>query len=194
MRPKSYHASLKTLIFTAVMGSLGNSLFVLSQTVLNWGQVTLDLSHVGTFIAAIYGGPLAGLVAGLIVGVGPGLYYGYLGGSLGLIGLLGLPIGKALSGISVGLLAKWLKIGNRRFSSLLAVLIIIIGYVPECIFTIFIFKVLVAIFLPLAAPFLIPVLVPILIKAWIEITIMGFFMGALTGNTGFSNFIRQYFS
>jgi len=186
--------NLKILIFTVMMGALGNVLFMLSQTVLSWGQIALDISHIGTLIAAIYGGPLTGLIAGILVGLGPGLYFGYIGGSLGLLGLVGLPAGKALTGIFVGLLTRWLKIDKRRASSLIAIPIVLIGYIPECVFTVFFFQILVAIFLPFIAQFLIPLVIPILIKAWIEIGIMSFFMAALIGNNGFSDFVRQYFS
>ncbi len=186
--------NLKVLTFTAMMGALGNILFALSETVLSWGQVALDISHIGTLIAAVYGGPLTGLIAGLLVGLGPGLYFGYIGGSLGLLGLIGLPLGKALTGVFVGLLARWFKINERRASSLLVIPIVLIGYVPECIFTIFLFEVLVAIFLPLIAQFLIPFLVPILIKALIEMGIMSFFMAALFGNNGFKVFVASFFT
>ena len=193
MPAKMYRLDLKNLIFTIMMGALGNVLFLLSETVLSWGQIALDISHIGTLIAALYGGPIAGLIAGLLVGLGPGLYFGYIGGSLGLLGLVCLPVGKALTGFFAGLLARWLKVERRASSSLMTIPIVLMGYVPECIFTVFFFKVLVAILLPFAAQFLIPFLVPILIKAWIEMGIMSFFMAALIGNNGFSDFVRQHF-
>lgn len=194
MQAKAYRMNLKILTFTAMMGALGNVLFLLSQTILSWGQIALDISHIGTLIAAVYGGPLIGLITGLLVGLGPGLYFGYVGGSLGLLGLVGLPVGKALTGFSIGLLTRWLKIGKGSASSLMIIPIVLAGYAPECVFTVFLFQVLVAIFLPLVAQFLIPLLVPILIKAWIEMGIMSFFIAALIGNNGFSDFVRQYFS
>jgi len=194
MQAKTAHIDLKILTFTAIMGALGNVLFLLSQTLLSWGQIALDISHIGTLMAAVYGGPLAGLIAGLMVGLGPGLYFGYIGGSLGLLGLLGLPAGKALTGISVGLLTRWLKIGERKGSSIILIPSILMGYIPECIFTAFFFKVLVVIFLPSIAKFLVPLLVPILTKAWIEMGIMSLLMAALIGNKGFSDFVRQYFT
>ena len=175
------------------MGGLGNALFVLSQLVFNLGQIKLDLSHVGTLVAALYAGPWVGLTTGLIVGIVPGMYFGYIGGSLGLLGLLGLPIGKAMTGFTVGALAKWLRIGERKQSSLIAILVVLVGYVPEFVFTILLFKALVPIFVPAAAEFLLAALTGILIKAWIEIFAMSFYMGATVGNNGFSNFLRQHF-
>lgn len=175
------------------MGGLGNALFVLSQFVFNLGQIKLDLSHVGTLVTALYAGPWAGMTTGLIVGIVPGLYFGYVGGSLGLLGLLGLPIGKAMTGLTVGALAKWLKIGESEKSSLLAILVVLVGYLPEFVFTILLFEALVPIFVPTAAEFLLAALTGILIKAWIEIFAMSFYMGATVGNSGFSSFIRQHF-
>lgn len=184
--------NLKIISFTVMMGVLGNILFLFSQTVLSWGQIALDISHIGTLIAAVYGGPIPGLIAGIIVGLGPGLYFGYLGGTMGLLGLIGLPVGKALTGFFVGLLSQWLKINNKKRKSLIVIPIVLVGYVPECIFTIFFFHVLVAIFLPLTSQFLIPLVVPILTKAWIEMGIMSFFIATLIGNKGFSDFVDHY--
>ncbi len=175
------------------MGGLGNALFVLSQFIFNLGQIKLDLSHVGTLVAAIYAGPWVGLTTGLIVGIVPGLYFGYIGGSLGLLGLLGLPIGKAMTGFTVGILARWLRIGKKEKSSLLTILVVLIGYLPEFAFTILFFEAFVPIFVPAAAEYLLAMLMGILIKAWIEIFAMSFYMGATVGNNGFSNFIRQHF-
>jgi riboflavin transporter FmnP len=167
-------STTKRLALIGLMGGLGNVLFLLSQFVFNAGQIKLDLSHVGTLVAAIYAGPWVGMMTGLVVGTIPGLYFGYIGGSLGLLGLLGLPIGKALTGYTVGALSRMLRIGTREKSSILAVM-------------------LVPIFVPMAAPFLLPLLAGILIKAWIEIFAMSFYMGATVGNSGFSNFIRNHF-
>jgi len=186
-------STTKRLALIGLMGGLGNVLFLLSQFVFNAGQIKLDLSHVGTLVAAIYAGPWVGMMTGLVVGTIPGLYFGYIGGSLGLLGLLGLPIGKALTGYTVGALSRMLRIGTREKSSILAVIIVIVGYLPEFVFTILLFELLVPIFVPMAAPFLLPLLAGILIKAWIEIFAMSFYMGATVGNSGFSNFIRNHF-
>lgn len=177
--------NLKALVFVAMMGALGNGLFVVSQTIFAWGQVALDLSHVGTLMAAIYGGPLMGLLTGVLVGIGPGIYFGYLTptGGLGFLGFLALPIGKAIAGVTTGALAKGFGIDKRRGASLIAILAVVLGYVPECIFTIFFFWSLE----------MTGLLVFILPKAWLEMVFMGFYMGALVGNTGFSNFAKQYF-
>ena len=154
----------------------------------------MDFSHIGTLIAALYGGPWVGLLAGILVGFGTGIYFGFLGGSLGFLGLIGLPLGKAMTGFTVGLLAKRLNIDEGRQSSLFTILVVLLGYLPECLFTVFFFNVLVVIFLPTVAQYLVAALVPILIKAWIEIAVMSFYVGTLSGNKGFSNYIRQHFT
>jgi len=182
----------KVVAFVAMMGALGNALFALSQSLFTIGQVALDLSHVATFISAIFGGPLLGGVVGILVGLGTGLYFGFIGGSLGFLGLVGLPVGKALTGVTAGFLSRALGEGDQP-SSRRTALIVILSYVPECLFTAFFFLVLVPAFLPgdLAA-FLASLLVPILVKAWIEIAFMAVLVGALAGNKGFVDFIEGF--
>lgn len=137
----------KTVSFVAIMGALGNILFIIPYYL---GQISpgigLDFSLLAAFIAAIYGGPLIGLVTGLFVGVFPGIFFGPFGSGAWL-GLIGLPLGKALTGLTVGLLAKGFKIGERRYSSLLTVPTVLVGYVPECLFTVAYFAILCPIFL-----------------------------------------------
>ena len=182
----------KSVTLVAVMGALGNALFIVSQSMVRWGsQVSLDLSHIATFVAAIYGGPSLGLVTGLLVGMGPGIYYGFLD-SLGFLGLIGLPVGKAITGFSTGLLSRRLGVGEG--SSLKAAVAVLLGYVPECIYTVFFFKVLVAVFLPAIAGYLVAFLTPILVKAWVEVVLMSAYVGALAGNRGFTEFMRRHFA
>jgi len=192
--------SSKTVVFVALMAALGNVMFLMSQTIFKMNQVALDLSHIGTLIAAAYCGPWVGLLTGLLVGIGPGMFFGYLGGSLGLLGLIGLPVGKALTGFTVGVLTRCLKIGESRYSSWKIVPVVLLGYIPECIFTILFFRILVVIFLPQVADLFISffgsldvLIMSIIAKAWIEMGLLSFFMGALIGNDGFSKFMRQHF-
>lgn len=176
-------------------------MFIISQTIFKTTQIALDLSHMGTLIAAFYGGPIMGFLTGFIVGIGPGLYFGYIGGSLGLLGAIGLPIGKALMGLTAGYLAKLFNIGNTKYSSWKAVLATLLGYLPECVFTIFYFEVLVALLLPDVAAFFVSIfgslhvlVFSILAKAWVEIILLGIFMGTLLGNNGFNDFIDRIFT
>ncbi len=188
----------RRVIFVSIMAALGNVMFIVSRTIFATNQIALDLSHIGTFIAAVYGGPWVGFLVGLVVGVGPGLYFGYFGGSLGLLGAVGLPIGKALTGLTVGYLSSLLRTKIREHQSWMIAFAILIGYLPECIFTIFYFETLVAILLPNVAESFITyfgslhlLVISILTKAWIEIALLSVFMGALVGNSGFADFMNR---
>ena len=192
--------SSRTIAFVALMGALGNVMFVVSQTIFKNGPIALDLSHIGTFIAAVYGGPLVGLLTGIIVGIGPGLYFGYLGGSLGLLGLIGLPLGKALTGLTVGYLARFFKIDSTKHPSWKVPVATLVGYIPECLFTVLFFESFVVILLPGVAAYLTQsgsmgaFVISLMAKAWIEIAVLTVFMGALVGNNGFNEFVSRVFT
>ncbi len=160
---------------------------MLSIGLANAGQIALDLSHIATFIAAIYGGPYLGFLTGLFSGLFPGIYYGPMGG-LAWLGLIGLPIGKAMTGLTTGTLCKLLKLNQRGHSSIFVIPLVLIGYIPECLFTVFFFLTLVPYFFGWAS---VGMLITILIKAWIEVGFMSVFMGALTGNSGFTALITN---
>lgn len=186
----------RKLMLIALMGALGNAMFIVSQTIFKTNQIALDLSSIGTLVAAAYGGPWIGLLAGLVVGIGPGFYFGYLGGSLGLLGLIGLPVGKALTGFTVGHLMRIFKVNESEHASWKMIAATLIGYVPEALFTIVYFEVLVVILLPQVATYLGSIhlfVLSLMIKAWIEMLLIGVFMGALGGNKGFKDFMRQHF-
>jgi len=183
----------KQIAFVTLMGALGNILFIVSSYL---GPivpgVALDLSHIPTFIAAIYGGPLVGFLSGLLAGIFPGIRFGPLSPYGSWLALIALPIGKALTGLTAGMLCKGFRMEKRRFNkSLLTIPLVLISYVPECLFTIFYFVVLL--------PYVVGsggfgILVFILPKAWVEIIFMSFFMAALVGNSGFNDFIANFFA
>ncbi len=179
MRPR---LDARTVAFAALMGAFGNALFLLSQSLqlIPGGQVALDLSHIATFISALYGGPLVGTLVGGLVGLGPGLYFGSVAGAIGLY-LPMMVFGKALTGLTAGLLSRAL----RSRSSRLVLLIVPISFLPECSIIIAFFTVLV--------PWLYPILPVVLVKAWIEIIFMAFLMGALAGNKGFVELMGKLF-
>lgn len=182
---------IRRVVFIGMMGALSNVLFLASITVLNWGQVAIDLSHMGTLIAAFFTGPLAGLAVGVIAGLGSGLYFGSMSGLVALF-LPGLIIGKALTGFTVGLLSRVFKLKEIRRKSLLTIVFTLVGYIPECLFTVFFFLIVIPAFAPpAAASYLMTLLVPILIKAWIEMGIMGFYVAALVGNNGFTRMVNR---
>jgi riboflavin transporter FmnP len=180
----------KAISFVAMMGALGNILFLISNYL---GPIALgvafDFSLVGVFIAGMYGGPVVGFVTGLIGGILPGVYFGPLAGNW--IGLIGLPVGKALTGLTSGLLCKGLKIDQRQRGSMLTVPITLVSYVPEFLFTVFYFLVLFSYFV---GPFGMGILVAVAPKAWVEVIVMSFLMAALVGNQGFSNFVSNFFT
>jgi LytS/YehU family sensor histidine kinase len=172
-----------------MMGALGTALFAISYSL---GQiapsVALDFSLIGAFIAGFYGGPIVGFVSGLFVGILPGVMFGPLGMG-GVFGLIGLPFGKALSGLSAGLIARSLKFGHKPRSSLWGVPSTLLAYVPECIFT---YGYFVLVSGPEAGPFIFFSF--ILPKALLEVSIISILMAALMGNSGFSNFVRAHFT
>ena len=187
----------KEIAFIATMSALGLTLSALSlniapilNSVGGQGGAALDLSHIATFIAAVFGGPYVGALVGFIGGIYAGYYFGYVLGSLGLLSLIGIPFGKALTGLTAGFLYNKLRVNNRKNSSLLTTAIVLISYIPECIFTIIYFLYIVALIYGSAMSFMIPIVIP---KAWIEITVMSVIMGALVGNTGFKEFMLKFF-
>ncbi|GBC74872.1 hypothetical protein HRbin06_00179 [archaeon HR06] len=66
----------------------------------------------------------------------------------------------------------------------------LISFIPESLWIIFVFSLLVPLFLPSQA-FLAGFLIPILVKGWFEMGVMAFFLSALAGHTGFKNFLAR---
>lgn len=182
----------KTISFTLMMGALGNVLFVISYYAGNLAPgIALDFSLIAAFIAGFYGGPLIGLVSGLFVGIMPGIMFGPLGMGAWL-GLIGLPIGKALTGLTAGVISKSVGLSHRPHSSTLTVPATLLAYVPEGIYTYAYFAYLMPFFLETTGgaatffSFILP-------KAIGEVIIMSVLMAALTGNSGFNNFLNTFF-
>jgi len=181
----------KTVSFIALMSALGNALFLISFYL---GPIThgvaLDFSLVGVFIAALYGGPLVGLITGLFAGIFPGIFFGPLGTGSWL-GLIGLPIGKSLTGLTAGLLYKVFNMNQRKRLSILTVPLVAASYVPEFFFTIIYFISLLPFFIGGGGA---GILIFVLPKAWAEVVVMSFLMAALVGNQGFCNFVNNFFT
>jgi riboflavin transporter FmnP len=182
----------KKLTLALMMGALGNVLFLLSYVI---GQiapgVAFDFSLIGVFIAGLYGGPAVGLTAGAIAGILPGIMFGPLGTG-GVLGLVGLPIGKALTGLTIGLLGQGLNIHQRSHASIITIPTIIASYIPEGIFTYFYFSNLLLLFLnqQVGTAFILTILA----KAVVEVIIMSLIIAALIGNRGFNEFIGAHFA
>ena len=182
----------KNLTLALMMGALGNVLFLLSYVIGPIAPgVAFDFSLIGVFIAGLYGGPAVGLTAGAIAGVLPGIMFGPLGTG-GVLGLVGLPIGKALTGLTIGLIGKGLNIHQRSHASIVTIPTIIASYIPEGIFTYFYFSYLLLLFLnqQMGTAFILTILA----KAFVEVIIMSFIIAALIGNRGFNDFIGAHFA
>ncbi|MEM3696882.1 MAG: hypothetical protein QXQ94_05175 [Candidatus Bathyarchaeia archaeon] len=187
----------KQIAFIATMSALGASLSIISLhmapitiVVPGQGGAALDLSHLATFVAAVFGGPYIGATVGFLSGIYAGYYFGYVIGGLGILSLIGVPFGKALTGFTAGFLYKKLQIHNSPRPSTLTIPILLVSYIPECIYTIVYFLYIVQIVYGWGMGFMIPIVIP---KAWIEIAIMSLLMGMLVGNAGFREFILRFF-
>jgi LytS/YehU family sensor histidine kinase len=192
--------SSKNLTFIAMMAALGNVLSALSIQLspiipsipvgpLNF-SLALDLSHLTTFIAALFGGSFVGGVTGLIGGAVAAFEFGFSKGNL--VTGFGLPIGKALTGMAAGLLMSRLNPNKNR---LMMVVSTVASYIPEGLFTIFIFVIVYPIFFPLTPlSFILPFTAQIIIKAFAEMVIMGILISVMTDNQGFNDSMKSYFT
>jgi riboflavin transporter FmnP len=181
----------KQITFIAILSALGTVLSAISLGVVPIiPNVALDLSHVATFVAAIFGGPALGGAVGFLGGIYAGYYFGFsTPNGLGLLSLIGVPIGKAMTGILSGLLYRKLKLDSASGRSILAVPATLISYIPESIYTAFYFLFAVRLINVAPMAFMILVVIP---KGWVEITVMSIMMGALAGNRGFIETINRF--
>jgi len=177
----------KKLTFAVMMGALGTALFAISYTVAPIApSIAFDFSLIGVLVAGYYGGAKLGFLTGLIAGILPGIMFGPLG-SGGIFGLIGLPFGKALTGMSVGLIASVVKLQQKSRSPVLAIPATFLAYVPESLFTWGYFVLLLGVTVGTA------VFSTVIVKALIEIAIMSAVMVALLRNKGFSCYVRSHF-
>jgi riboflavin transporter FmnP len=178
----------KNLTFAVMMGALGTALFAISYTIAPIApSLAVDLSLIGVLVAGYYGGPKIGFITGLIAGIVPGIMFGPMG-SGGVLGLIGLPLGKALTGMSAGLLSNAIGFNQNKHSPLLAIPATFIAYIPEALFTWGYFIVVAGGITTGTA-----IYSTIIVKALIEVGIMSVIMVALLRNTGFSCYVRNHF-
>jgi len=170
----------KSIAFLSVMSALGVVLAFLSLYTLPIGPgVAIDLSHVGTYIVALSGGPILGTITGAIVGLIPAFRFANPA----------LIPGKVLTGFSVGFI--YYILSNRIDSfkkngpiKILGVLIAgILGYIPEMVFTIWDLNIVIG--FPEA------VVIEILIKAWIEIIVISVLMSIILNIKNISDLIKS---
>jgi hypothetical protein len=177
----------KNLTFALMMGSLGAALFAISYSVAPIApSLAFDFSLIGVLVAGYYGGPKIGFLTGLIAGILPGIMFGPLGTG-GVFGLLGLPFGKALTGMTAGFISSGIKFNQTNRSSILAFPSTFLAYIPESLFTWGYFVFLLGTVVGTS------VFLTILTKALIEIGIMGLVMVALIRNKGFTCYVRAHF-
>jgi LytS/YehU family sensor histidine kinase len=189
----------RSLAFVALMAALGNVLSFLSIQMtpiapsipFGQGSVSLafDLSHLTTFIAAIFGGPVIGGFTGLIGGFVAAFEFGFSKGNV--ITGIGLPIGKALTGVFAGLLCSRIGIFSRRFAPIIGTAL---SYVPEAIFTYFLFVYVLPPFLGMPVFVAEVVVTQIIVKAYIEMVVMGLILVAFMTNRGFVASCRAMFA
>jgi riboflavin transporter FmnP len=181
----------KKLTFIIMMGALGNVLFVISYLT---GQiapgVAFDFSLIAVLIAGFFAGPKAGFITGLIAGIVPGIMYGPAGNA-GILGLIGLPLGKSFTGLTSGLLSNGIKLDQKPRKALLAIPLTLASYIPEGLFTYAYFTSLLPLFTA-SAPLAEAIVSAIMIKAVVEVVIMSFIIAALLGNKGFNDFVRNF--
>ncbi len=182
----------KKLAFCLMMGALGSAFFIISYYIGPLAPgVNLDFSLVAVFIAGFFGGPITGAFTGLIAGIAPGIMFGPLGMG-GALGLVGLPLGKALSGLTSGIIGKSLRLGTEKQKrSVLGIPASFASYVPEALFTIGYFAVLSQFDLFTGATTYAAFILP---KALVELSIISVIMAALIGNNGFCNFTSIFTS
>ncbi len=187
----------KKITFIAMMAAMGNVLSLISIRMaplvpsIPLGPVTfslaLDLSHLATFIAALFGGPVVGGLTGLIGGIIAAFEFGFSRGNF-LTGF-GLPIGKALTGIAAGVLMKRLE----ERGGVMYVIGTILSYIPEALLTVVIFMYLFPLFIPFSEKWVALFTIQILVKAFVEMILMGVILMRVMGNRGFKVYIQGLF-
>ena len=96
-----------------------------------------------------------------------------------------LPLGKAMTGVVAGVLFK--RLGSDRLESLV---VTVISYVPEAIFTAFIFVYLYPMFYGLPPALATLIATQIIVKAFIEMLLIGAILAYIVGSKGFKTFTR----
>ncbi len=157
---KKGYLNSKSVAFVGVMGALSAVLSFLSLPMFQIAAgVSIDFSHIGTFIIAIGGGAILGAIGGAVAAVIPAFFFA---------NPAFIP-GKLLTGFCVGAIYSLIKKRsiyekNQNFKSIAIILAGLIGYIPESIFTYWDLT-----FITGMAPATITI---ILIKAWIEIPVI----------------------
>ena len=193
--------SAKNVTFIGIMGALGNVLSGLTILLVPLLphvplgpysiSIALDLSHLTTFTAALYGGPTIGGLTGLIGGLVAANEFGFSKGNL--VTGFALPVGKALTGITGGLIMEALGLQEKGRRRIFIIAWTLLSYIPEAIFTTFLFLVIFPFAFGTPAHFLYPIVITIHVKASIEMFAAGIVLVALSSNQGFTGLIKRFF-
>jgi len=188
----------KDLVFVAMMAALGNVLSFLSMQLapiapnIPLGPVSvslaLDLSHLATFIASLFGGPLVGGLTGLVGGLVAAFEFGFSKGNL--VTGFGLPLGKAMTGVAAGYVFSWLY-GEGGPGRLVASTVV--SYVPEALLTLVLFVYVLPPMTGLPVTMWTVIAIQIVVKAFVEMVILGLILAGLVSNLAFRTYAKGYF-
>jgi len=191
------HIGSKGLVFAAMMAALGNVLSFLSMQLTQAPNVSLgpvsvslalDLSHLATFIASLFGGPLVGGLTGLVGGLVAAFEFGFSKGNF--VTGFGLPLGKAMTGVAAGYVFRWVY---REGGAGRLVVSTVVSYVPEALLTLVLFVYVLPPVTGLPVALATAVAVQIVVKAFVEMVILGIILAGLMSNLGFKTYARGYF-
>jgi len=187
----------KSLTFIALMAALGNILSFLTTKLapiapnIPLGPISvslaLDISHLATFIAALFGGPVIGGVTGAVGGMVAAFEFGFSQGNL--VTGFGLPLGKALTGVAAGLLFQRYEANSWIKSAILTCA----AYIPEALLTLVLFKYLLPPVTGLPVGIATLIGIQIVVKAFAEMIILGILLIRVTRNSGFRGYAEGYF-
>jgi hypothetical protein len=187
----------KSITFIAIMAALGNILSLISTQLapiapnIPMGPVTvslaLDLSHLTTFIAALFGGPIIGGLTGAVGGLVAAFEFGFSQGNL--VTGFGLPLGKAMTGVAAGYLFQRFHVDSLVKAAMLTML----SYIPEAILTLVLFRYLLPAVMGLPMGIATLIGFQIIVKAFIEMIILGILLIKITSNNGFRGYMERYF-
>jgi len=192
------HIGSKGLVFAAMMAALGNVLSFLSVQLapiapnIPLGPVSvslaLDLSHLATFIASLFGGPLVGGLTGLVGGLVAAFEFGFSKGNI--VTGIGLPLGKAMTGVAAGYVFRRLH-GEGGAGRLVASTVV--SYVPEALLTFALFIYVLPPLTGMPVAVATAVAVQIVVKAFAEMVILGLILAGLVSNMAFRTYAMGYF-
>jgi hypothetical protein len=150
-------------------------------------SLALDISHLTTFIAALFGGPIVGGITGAVGGMVAAFEFGFSKGNL--ITGFGLPIGKALTGVTAGFIFKRYQLVSWYTTASMT----IASYVPEAILTFVLFRYLLSPVMGLPINVASLIAFQIIVKAIFEMIALGIVLYQIINNKNFRGFAESYF-